>query len=87
MKGHDDDLLASATITDAEDAELGSVDVEETDGGLQITADLSDLEPGYSWTDEPDPTTSAGPCCRCRGPAVWAVSASSARPAGRRPDQ
>ena len=43
----DDDALASATVSDAEGAELGPVDVEETDGGLQISADLSDLEPGY----------------------------------------
>lgn len=43
----DHDALASATISDVEGAELGTVDVEETDGGLQLSADLSDLEPGY----------------------------------------
>lgn len=45
--GGEEDAVASATISDPEGQDLGTVDVEETDGGVQISADLSDLDPGF----------------------------------------
>lgn len=46
-EGGDEDAVASATISDPEGTDLGTVDVEGTDGGVQISADLSDLDPGF----------------------------------------
>lgn len=46
-EGEGDGALASATVSDGDDNDLGTVDIEETEGGLQISADLSNLDPGY----------------------------------------
>ncbi len=45
--GGEDDAVVSAAISDPEGQDLGTVDVEETEGGVQISADLSNLDPGF----------------------------------------
>lgn len=46
-EGGEEDSVASASISDPEGNDLGTVDVEETDDGVRISADLSDLDPGF----------------------------------------